>query len=282
MHHQHGRRRAAAAAASRRSDGDGARASAASSSRCSRASLADSDARSSTPRARAREHAVAPTSRSFKVGAALETADGAIITGCNIENATYGLTSAPSASRCSRRCPKATARFRRIAVVADTDAPTPPCGACRQILWEFGGDLEVVLANLTRDDGAHRLTRPAAAAVRRAPAVVVDAPTPTRQLTDLPSRRPDQLYNRSAMLPTIAWQDDAVVMVDQRKLPAQGNLRPLQDRERGRQGDQDHGDPRRAGDRRRGGDGPRARHAQRSKATGTRQFADRVPASRAT
>ena len=48
-------------------------------------------------------------------------------------------------------------RFRRIAVVADTDAPTPPCGACRQILWEFGGDLEVILANLRRETGRHRL-----------------------------------------------------------------------------------------------------------------------------
>ena len=48
-------------------------------------------------------------------------------------------------------------RFRRIVVVADTDAPTPPCGACRQILWEFGGDLEVILANLRRTAGTYRL-----------------------------------------------------------------------------------------------------------------------------
>jgi cytidine deaminase len=46
-------------------------------------------------------------------------------------------------------------RFRRIAIVADTDAPTPPCGACRQILWEFAGDLEVVLANLRRETARH-------------------------------------------------------------------------------------------------------------------------------
>ena len=48
-------------------------------------------------------------------------------------------------------------KFRRVAVVADTDAPTPPCGACRQILWEFGGDLEVILANLRRETGRHQL-----------------------------------------------------------------------------------------------------------------------------
>ena len=47
--------------------------------------------------------------------------------------------------------------FTRIAIVADTDAPTPPCGACRQILWEFGGDLEIQLANLTRGEGPHQL-----------------------------------------------------------------------------------------------------------------------------
>jgi cytidine deaminase len=49
-------------------------------------------------------------------------------------------------------------RFRRVAVVADTGDPTPPCGACRQILWEFGGDLEVILANLRRETGRHRLS----------------------------------------------------------------------------------------------------------------------------
>ena len=104
----------------------------------------------------ARRHAVARFS-GFKVGAALETADGTIVTGCNVENATYGLTV------CAERVAMFTAlaaghrRFRRIAVVADTDAPTPPCGACRQVLWEFGGDLEVILANLRRETGRHRL-----------------------------------------------------------------------------------------------------------------------------
>ena len=104
----------------------------------------------------ARRFAVAPFSN-FAVGAALETADGVVVTGCNVENATYGLTV------CAERVAMFTAlaaghrRFRRIAVVADTDAPTPPCGACRQILWEFGGDLEVVLANETAVTARHRL-----------------------------------------------------------------------------------------------------------------------------
>ena len=106
---------------------------------------------------RVRRNAMAGYSR-FKVGAALETRDGTVITGCNIENATYGLTI------CAERVAMFTAlsaghrRFRRIVVVADTKAPTPPCGACRQILWEFGGDLEVILANLRRETGRYRLS----------------------------------------------------------------------------------------------------------------------------
>ena len=61
--------------------------------------------------------------------------------------------------------------FTRIAIVADTDAPTPPCGACRQILWEFGGNLEIQLANLHRGEGHAPAEGPAAAAVRRAAAL---------------------------------------------------------------------------------------------------------------
>ena len=80
---------------------------------------------------RARQNAHAPFSH-FQVGAALEDSAGRIHTGCNVENASYGLT------LCAER----------VAVVADTDTLTPPCGACRQILWEFCGDVELVLANL--------------------------------------------------------------------------------------------------------------------------------------
>lgn len=105
---------------------------------------------------RAREFADAAFSH-FKVGAALETADGAIISGCNIENATYGLTICAERVAMFKALSEGHRAFTRIAVVADTDAPTPPCGACRQILWEFGGNLEVQLANLTEHKGTHQL-----------------------------------------------------------------------------------------------------------------------------
>ena len=93
----------------------------------------------------ARRHARADYS-GFRVGAALEAADGTIVTGCNIENTSYGLTICAERVAMFKALSEGHRRFRRIVVVADTDAPTPPCGACRQILWEFGGDLEVLLA----------------------------------------------------------------------------------------------------------------------------------------
>ena len=105
---------------------------------------------------RARRHAHAAYSK-FKVGAALETATGVIITGCNIENATYGLTICAERVAMFKALSEGHRKFTRVAVVADTVAPTPPCGACRQILWEFGGDLEVILANLRREVGRHQL-----------------------------------------------------------------------------------------------------------------------------
>jgi len=104
----------------------------------------------------AREHAVA-TFSGFKVGAALETRDGVVIAGCNVENATYGLTICAERVAMFKALSEGHRHFSRVAVVADTEAPTPPCGACRQILWEFGGDLEVVLANLREIKGVHRL-----------------------------------------------------------------------------------------------------------------------------
>ena len=103
-----------------------------------------------------RAHAWAPFS-SFRVGAALETTDGRIITGCNVENATYGLTICAERVAVFKAISEGHRSFKRVAIVADTEAPTPPCGACRQILWEFGGDLEVILANLERETGRHRL-----------------------------------------------------------------------------------------------------------------------------
>ena len=105
---------------------------------------------------KAREFAHAEYSH-FKVGAALETADGTVITGCNIENATYGLTVCAERVAMFKALSEGHRQFRRIAIVADTANPTPPCGACRQILWEFAGDLDVILANLTQEAGRHRL-----------------------------------------------------------------------------------------------------------------------------
>ena len=105
---------------------------------------------------RARENADARFSK-FKVGAALETADGSIITGCNIENATYGLTICAERVAMFKALSEGHRAFTRIAIVADTPTLTPPCGACRQILWEFGGNLDIVLANLTAEQASHRL-----------------------------------------------------------------------------------------------------------------------------
>jgi cytidine deaminase len=105
----------------------------------------------------ARERAVADYS-GFKVGAALETADGQIVTGCNIENATYGLTICAERVAVFKALSEGRRAFRRIAIVADTNDPTPPCGACRQILWEFAGDIEIVLANLGAVTATHRMS----------------------------------------------------------------------------------------------------------------------------
>lgn len=103
-----------------------------------------------------RERAAADYS-GFKVGAALETVDGVIVTGCNVENSTYGLTVCAERVAVFKAISDGHRAFTRIVVVADTDAPTPPCGACRQILWEFGGDIEVILANLTEVKATFRM-----------------------------------------------------------------------------------------------------------------------------
>ena len=118
--------------------------------------MAASEARLIEAARRAREHASAEYSH-FKVGAALETTDGTIVTGCNIENATYGLTVCAERVAMFKALSEGHRRFTRIAIVADTDSPTPPCGACRQILWEFGGDLTISLANLSEEKGTYQL-----------------------------------------------------------------------------------------------------------------------------
>jgi cytidine deaminase len=94
----------------------------------------------------------------FKVGAALETADGRIVSGCNIENATYGLTLCAERVALVKALSDGEAVFTRIAVVADTDAPTPPCGSCRQLLWEYCGDIDIILGDLDGPTARMRLS----------------------------------------------------------------------------------------------------------------------------
>jgi cytidine deaminase len=94
-----------------------------------------------------RENARA-TFSNFKVGAAVEDETGRIHTGCNVENATYGLTVCAERVAIFKAISEGARGFTRVAVVADTESLTPPGGACRQILWEFCGDVEIVLSNL--------------------------------------------------------------------------------------------------------------------------------------
>jgi cytidine deaminase len=105
----------------------------------------------------AREHAHAPYSN-FRVGAAIRAKSGRVFTGCNVENATYGLTLCAERVAVFKAISEGERGFVAVAVVADTDSLTPPCGACRQILWEFCGDAEVVLANLNGKIERYRMS----------------------------------------------------------------------------------------------------------------------------
>lgn len=95
----------------------------------------------------ARENSYAPFS-DFHVGAALETEDGEIVSGCNVESASYGLTVCAERVAIWKAISEGKHQIKNIAVVADTEELTPPCGVCRQIIWEFGGNIPVTLANL--------------------------------------------------------------------------------------------------------------------------------------
>lgn len=103
-----------------------------------------------------REKAHAPFSK-FLVGCALETSDGRIITGCNCESASYGLTMCAERVAIFKALSEGVTACKRVVIVADTPTPTPPCGACRQWLWEFGQDMEVILANLDGEKARHRM-----------------------------------------------------------------------------------------------------------------------------
>ena len=104
----------------------------------------------------ARENAHAPFSN-FRVGAALRAKSGRVFTGCNVENATYGLTMCAERVAIFKALSEGERGFDAIAVVADTESLTPPCGACRQLIWEFCGDVPVVLSNLGGKSEVHQM-----------------------------------------------------------------------------------------------------------------------------
>ena len=106
---------------------------------------------------RARDCALARYSN-FCVGTAIEAEDGTIYSGCNIESAAYELTMCAERVTIWKALSEGARRFRRIAVVADTERLTPPCGACRQLIWEFCGDIPVILANLRGDTQTYQMS----------------------------------------------------------------------------------------------------------------------------
>ena len=84
----------------------------------------------------------------FRVGAALQTMDGSVFVGCNVENASYGLTMCAERVAIGAALSSGHTEMLRVVVVTDIDPPSAPCGACRQVLAEFGGDMEVVAVGL--------------------------------------------------------------------------------------------------------------------------------------
>ena len=105
----------------------------------------------------ARENAVATFSK-FRVGAALRAKSGKVYTGCNVENASYGLTICAERVAIFKALSEGERGFDAIAVVTDAEKLTPPCGACRQIIWEFCGDAEVILGNLKGKTEVYRMS----------------------------------------------------------------------------------------------------------------------------
>jgi cytidine deaminase len=105
----------------------------------------------------ARANAHAPYSN-FRVGAAVRAKSGRVFTGCNVENSTYGLTMCAERVAIFKAISEGERGFDAIAIVTDTESLTPPCGSCRQIIWEFCGDAEIVLANLKEKVETHRMS----------------------------------------------------------------------------------------------------------------------------
>ena len=94
----------------------------------------------------------------FCVGAALEAEGGRVFTGCNVESAAYEQTICAERVAIWKALSEGERRFERLAVVVDTERLTPPCGACRQVIWEFCGDIPVVLANLRGQTQTYRMS----------------------------------------------------------------------------------------------------------------------------
>jgi cytidine deaminase len=105
----------------------------------------DEEARIVAAAHEAKERAVAPYSK-FRVGAALLCDGGRIVTGCNVESATYGLTVCAERTAVFKALSDGVGGFRAVAVATDADTPTPPCGACRQVMWDQCRDIEVVMS----------------------------------------------------------------------------------------------------------------------------------------
>jgi cytidine deaminase len=105
----------------------------------------------------ARENAVAPFSK-FKVGAALRTKAGKIFRGCNVENCTYGLTVCAERVALLSALAAGEREFDAIVVITQSDEPGTPCGPCRQLMWEYCGDIEIALTNLAGKRIDYRLS----------------------------------------------------------------------------------------------------------------------------
>jgi len=108
--------------------------------------------------AEARQLALAPYS-GFKVGAAIETTDGRIYTGCNIENVSYGLSICAERVALWKALSEGARDFRAMAIVSNAETLTSPCGACRQLLWEYCGDIPIHLHSLKGSDAQHQLSK---------------------------------------------------------------------------------------------------------------------------
>ena len=108
--------------------------------------------------ATARENALAPYS-GFKVGAAIKTPDGRIYTGCNIENVSYGLSICAERVALWKALSEGAHEFSEMAIVTDADSLTSPCGSCRQLLWEYCGDITIHLHSLKGLDHEHQLAQ---------------------------------------------------------------------------------------------------------------------------